>query len=113
MGLFYENIGVGSPAGGDLAPVSALVDTGASYTILPSGLLTELGIVAQRPIRFRLADGRQVEYAIGEARIAIRQRELPCRVVFGPEGSYLLGADTLANFRLLVNPRRERLEPEH
>lgn len=113
MGIFYESIGVGNPAGGDLAPVSALVDTGASYTILPAALLTELGIAALRTMRFTLADGRQVEYDIGEARIAIRQRELPCRVVFGPERSYLLGADTLANFRLLVNPRRERLEPEH
>ena len=48
MGIFYETVGIGSLAGGNLAPVSALVDTGASYTILPSALLTEMGIASHR-----------------------------------------------------------------
>ena len=61
---------------------------------------------------FALADGRRVEYDIGEAFITIGGREQPCLVVFASERTYLLGADTLANFRLLVNPYRERLEPE-
>ena len=113
MGIFYERIGVGNPAGGGLVCVSALVDTGASYSALPASLLMGLGIEAYERIGFTLADGRRVEYDIGDASLSIGNSERICVVVFGPEGNYLLGADTLANFRLLVNSRRERLEPEH
>ena len=113
MGIFYERIGVGNPAGGGLVFVSALVDTGASYTLLPAGLLIELGVEAYDTMEFTLADGQRVEYDIGDARLGIGSLERICIVIFGPEGNYLLGAETLADFRLLVNPRRERLEPEH
>ena len=112
MGIFYETIGVGNPSGGDLVSVSALVDTGASYSMIPASLLRRLGIVmGTRRLGFSVADGRRVEYAMGAARFAIGNRERACPVVFGPEGRYLLGANTLEIFRLLVNPVDERLEP--
>ena len=112
MGIFYERIGVGNPAGGGLVFVSALVDTGASYSMLPASLLQRLGVEPRRRSSFALADGRRVEYDIGVAFINIGDQGQPCLTVFAPERTYILGADTLANFRLLVNPFRERLEPE-
>ena len=42
MGAFQVEIGVGNPMGGDLSPVSALVDTGATHSMLPAELLAAL-----------------------------------------------------------------------
>ena len=44
MGVFEVTIAVGHPEGGDLAPVSAMVDTGAGHTMLPASFLASLRI---------------------------------------------------------------------
>ena len=36
---------------------------------------------------------------------------MPCPVIFGREGRYLLGATTLENFDLAVDPVNQRLTP--
>ncbi len=41
--------------------IEALVDTGATYTVVPCNVLERLGIVPQFRRRFRVADGRVVE----------------------------------------------------
>ena len=104
MGTFEVKIGVGHPHGGDMHPVSALVDTGATYSMIPESLLSRLRLAPSEQIRFRLANGGHVEYGIGEARFAIDGRERTCTVVFGAEGRYLLGATTLEDFGLMVDP---------
>ena len=103
--------GVGNPFGGGGATVSALVDTGATYTILPATLLMGLGIAAMGRTILVFADGRREEYDIGEALIIIGRNEALCPAIFGPEGRYLLGVTALEIFGLLVNPVSERLEP--
>ena len=108
MGIFYETIGVGNPFGGGAATVSALVDTGATYTILPATLLMGLGIAAMDRTILVFADGRREEYDIGEALIVIGRNEALYPAIFGPEGRYLLGASALEIFGLLVNPVSER-----
>ena len=69
MGTFNVAIQVGGPSGGDLQPVDALVNTGASHTVLPRNLLINLGVVVIEQVAFQLADERTVEYDVGEARI--------------------------------------------
>lgn len=113
MGTFHAAISVGNPDG--IVPsvlVSALVDTGAAYSVLPSTLLTRLGIVPfESGRRFRLADGRRVEYDMGVALLTIVGKTESCEVIFGSDGQYLLGANTLETFALAVNPVGERLMP--
>ena len=104
MGTFQVEVGVGNPVGGDLRVVSALVDTGATHSMMPASLLGGLSMVPSRRRRFRLADGSGPEYGVGAARVRIDDREEVCPVIFGPEGQYLLGATTLEIFELTVDP---------
>ena len=104
MGTFHVEIGVGNPNGGDLHPVSALVDTGATHSMMPQSLLVGLQLEPLRRRGFRMADGARAEYGIGEARFRIDGEEQTCPVIFGPEERYLLGATTLENFDLMVDP---------
>ena len=113
MGAFHAAVSVGNPDGmGRAVLVSALVDTGAAYTVLPAALLTRLGIVpSEYGRRFRLADGRRVEYDIEDVLLTIEDKTERCAVVFGHDGQYLLGANALEALALAVNPVGERLMP--
>lgn len=111
MGVFEVTIAVGHPDGGDLAPVSATVDTGAGHTMLPASFLTSLSIEPKDNRHFAIADGSEVLFGYGIARIAIDDREWPCPVIFGPDDQYLLGATTLEIFGLAVDPVGGRLFP--
>ena len=112
MGTFNVAIQVGGPSGGDFRPVDALVDTGASHTLLPRNLLINLGVVVIEQVAFQLADERTVEYDVGEARIRLDDRERTTLVIFGPDDAEpLLGATTLQLFNLAVDTVSERLVP--
>ena len=112
MSMFKVTVGVGNPAGGDLAPVDAIVDTGAAHTMLPASLLERLNIRPMEQLGFILADGSRVKYGFGIARLGIADYgERPCAVIFGPEDNYLLGASALEMFNLLVDPHGKRLAP--
>ena len=79
--------------------------------MLPHSLLERLGVEPLAQRRLVLADGRDVEYSLGFARISLEGEELPCPVIFGPEDQYILGATTLEIFSLLVDPLGEMLIP--
>lgn len=93
--------------------VSALVDTGASNSIFPASLLRSLGIEPrERRWPFRFADERQRNFDVGHARIRLDGREVYSVVVFGDDGMRpVLGAITLEEFRLAVDPVGRRLIP--
>jgi clan AA aspartic protease len=107
MGTFQVRIEVGGPDRARFEPVEVLVDTGATYTVLPSSLLHELGVVPHTRAPFVIADGREVELEIGRAWIRIDGRQEYSLVVFGD--SALLGAVTLEEFRLAPDPVSQRL----
>ena len=111
MGIFYVDAGIGGPAGGDFRAVTPLVDTGAIHALMPASLLEELGLAPDEWVVFTLANGNTVEYGYGEARFTIAGRQRTCPVVFGPEGQYLLGATTLADFNLIADTTNGRLAP--
>ncbi len=104
MGTFYVDIGVGHPLGGDFLPVSALVDTGSTHSVIPESLLESLSLAPLERRTYRIADGNFVQRDVGEARFRIDGRERTCTVIFGSEGQYLLGATTLGIFDLMVDP---------
>ena len=112
MGTFRVTVEIGDPSGADYREVSALVDTGASHTAMPASLLRELGVPILERWPFRLADGREVEMDVGETRIRVDGRERTTVVVFAEEGTGpILGAVTLEEFRLGVDPIAQRLIP--
>ena len=88
------------------------MDTGSTYTSLPEGLLDELGIERETTGTFELADNRIVEYALGETRVRIGDREHTVPVMFAPDDEMpLVGATTLENLRLGVDPVGKTLVP--
>ena len=112
MGTFSVPIEVGGVSGGQFVQVQALVDTGSSDTVLPRDLLERLGITVVDRFAYSLADETIVEYDVGEARVRLDGRERTTQVVFGPMGvTSLLGATTLQQFHLGVDPLQEQLVP--
>ena len=65
MGTFRVELEVGDPYGKRFEPVNALVDSGSTYTFLPSTLLYGLGVKPDRTMAFRLADGSRIIRHIG------------------------------------------------
>jgi len=93
--------------------VRMLVDTGATYTLLPEDLADRLGVVrSPRPIRVALADGRSCELPVGTVLIRLQGREAGARSLIGPSHAEpLLGVETLEALGLRVDPASGALEP--
>ena len=112
MGTFHVAVQVGNLRGDRFEFVEALVDTGARHSIFPADLLRELGVEPTERLPFRFADERQREFDAGIARIRLDSRERYETVVFGDPGMpALLGAVTLEDFSLGVDPVGRRLIP--
>ena len=112
MGVFNWPVRLDSMDGQQSLEIEAMVDTGASYTIVPAHLLRDLGVAPIDKIRLVLADGRPVEYDMGEARATVNGRSIPTLVVFGEDNARaLLGAYTLEGLRLAVDPANRTLVP--
>jgi predicted aspartyl protease len=106
MGTFSIAISVSDQQNGSSETIEALVDTGATNTVLPSELLERRSSV------FQLADGRELELEIGRAWVRVDGQQEFTQVVFGPEGtSPILGAITLEEMNLAVDPVAQRLVP--
>ena len=121
MGTFKWPLRISSMDGQQAQEIEATVDTGASFTTLPSNLLRELSIEATGRRRFLLADSRRIEMDYGEARVTIDGDTVTTIVVFGEddapaallEGWRWLGAYTLEGLALAVDPEAQRLVPTH
>ncbi len=113
MGVFKVKALIWNPQ--DLSrkyEVELIVDTGATYTVLPNSLLEKLGVKPFRTIKLRLADGRVVEKPLGEIGIEIMgYRASATPVVFGEENIYLLGSVTLEQLSLAPDPIEKKLKP--
>jgi len=110
MGCFTYSVEIGDWYAERFERVEALVDTGSSYTIVPTSLLTRLGIAPSGRRSFFLADGSTVMRDTASANIRIDERESPTVVVFGDEDSApLLGAHALEGLGLGVDAVNKRL----
>ena len=111
MGTFFTNIAVGRDREGPFETVTALVDTGAVFSMMPSKLLRKLEIVPAREGEFTLADGRKQRLPIGDMRVRIGLEENYSPVIFGPDERFLLGAVTLQIFGLIADTTHHKLIP--
>lgn len=107
MGTFTVRLEVGDKTQSRFEVVDALVDTGATYTVLPRALLERLGVVPHARGRFELADGSEVELDLGRTWVRLNGHEEFTLVVFGEDA--LLGAVTLEELRLAPDPAGRRL----
>jgi clan AA aspartic protease len=92
--------------------VRVLVDTGATYTMLPQDIVDALGCPAFSMRAVQLADGRSAMWPITSVLVTLEGQELPTVCLVAPVGSdSLLGAVTLEEFGFSVEPVSGRLVP--
>ncbi len=112
MGTFSVTIEVGDLHGQRFQEMEALVDTGATATMVAASVLEELGITPTKRQIFEYANGVQTELDMAPVMVRIDGEETPTWVIFGEEGtSPILGAHALEGLLLGVDPYGQRLIP--
>ena len=112
MGTYPVQIEIGDLRGERYEEIEALVDTGATTTVIPGSTLRRLGLAPTRRETFEYASGQQVELDMAEAKARVAGRETTTWVIFGEEGTTaLLGAYTLEGVLLGVDPYGQKLIP--
>lgn len=87
-----------------------LVDSGASYTVVPASTLLKLGIKPQGEEEFSLADGKIIKRKVGSALYEMEGVERAAPVLFGEkDDSLLLGVFTLEALGLTLDPLKRKL----
>ncbi len=112
MGLTFIEGQVRGPEGRE-ETVNFLVDSGAGYSLLPYAVWQSLGLEPTREEQFRLADGTVVTRNLSRCYVILPQGEEYSPVVLGKESDdqALLGAVTLENLGLVLNPFSRTLHP--
>ncbi len=92
--------------------VDFLVDSGASYTVLPEKVWKSLGLKPFEKMEFVLADGSTIARGISEVWLKYRGRGRTVQVVLGEgKDKALLGVLTLEALGLVLNPFTRELAP--
>ncbi len=111
MGILYVEGRVKGPTGKE-ENVRFLIDSGATYSLLPKGVWETIDLEPKRRLSFALADGTMVERSVSEAFISLPQGEAHTPVILGEEGDEaLLGVVTLEILGLVFNPFDRTLRP--
>jgi len=112
VGISYVQGTVRGPAGAEAA-VRFLIDSGATYSLLPEPVWQTIGLVPKREMAFVLADGTTVHRSVSECHLSLAQGEGYTPVVLGQPGDAepLLGVVTLEILGLVFDPFRRVLHP--
>ena len=110
MDCFIYPIQIAKTKADKFERMEALVDTGSSYTTVPTFILTRLGIAPSSQRTLFMADGSAIRRDAAETRIRIDNRQTGTFVVFGDDDSVpLLGAYSLEGLGLGVDAVNGRL----
>ena len=111
MGVTYIEGLLTGPTGKQ-ATVRFLVDSGATYTLVPAEAAQLLELQPKRTVTFSLADGTTIERRVSECHLALPQGEGHTPVILGEPGDEaLLGVITLEELGLVLNPFTRELQP--
>ncbi len=111
MAINYIDGAARGPSGEE-AEVSFLVDSGATYSLLPESVWRPIGLEPTREMTFTLADGTRVERHISRCYLVLPQGEDYTPVILGEPGDRaLLGVVTLEILGLVFNPFSRTLHP--
>ena len=111
MGITYVEGVVTGPTGKE-ATVDLLVDSGATYMLLPEKQWQALELKPKRDVTFTLADGTRIERSISECRLSLPQGDGHTPVVLGKaDDEPLLGVVALEILGLVLNPFNRTLQP--
>lgn len=111
MGITYIEGVVRGPTGKE-ETVRFLIDSGATYSLLPKSAWEAIALVPKRELSFSLADGTLVRRHVSECYIVLPQGEGHTPVILGePADEALLGVVTLEILGLVFNPFSRTLQP--
>jgi len=97
---------------GKQATVGFLVDSGATYALLPHDVSRALDLEPKRSVAFTLADGTRIERQVSECYLTLPEGEGHTPVILGEPGDQsLLGVVTLEILGLILHPFKRTLEP--
>jgi clan AA aspartic protease len=92
--------------------VELLVDTGATYTLLPGEVVEHLELATPWQRTATLASGEDATYPMGQVLMRLNGEEMSTVFLAGPAGCQgLIGAVTLEEFALTADPVHRRLVP--
>ena len=115
MGLFRVRVrvfGLQNPE--KTKEVEVVVDTGATYPVVPRALAEELGLRVVETRIFTLANGVEVSRSLAWAGLSFDGRSSPSLVVVGEAGDVpILGAFALEGLGLEVDPVAKIVRPAH
>ena len=112
MSSFNQIIEIGDPVGIRFRAMEAVVDTRSTFTVVPSGVLTDLGVHSHRTMWLHKPDGRRVERDVCQTIVRVQGEQGTNMVVFGQEEDpIVLGVNTLLGLFLEVSPEGDRLVP--
>ena len=110
MGMFSVTIRLHSLIEESFTDLSATVDTGASFSLIPADVLERLGVERTQRSIFEFADGRIERYDVGELRMSTGGRTTHTWGIFGPVGTEpLLGCHALEGLMLAADPYAGKL----
>ncbi|HDL18837.1 MAG TPA: aspartyl protease [Bacteroidetes bacterium] len=111
MGITHIHGKVSGPKG-TAEDVRFLVDSGATYSLLPQKICEAIGLKPKRTLQFSLADGTIIERAVSECHISLPEGEGHTPVIIGQQDDEaLLGVVTLEILGLVFNPFNRTLQP--
>ena len=88
-----------------------LVDTGATFVVVPERLAARLKLAARRSAPVIIAGGQRAAWPMAEVRLALGGQEVTTPCFIAPDGPILLGAVALESLLLGVDPVAKRLIP--
>lgn len=112
VGITYIDGTVRGASGTD-ERVRFLIDSGATYSLLPEPVWQAIGLAPVRHMQFELADGTAITRRVSECHISLPQGAGHTPVVLGEPGDAepLLGVVTLEILGLVFDPFRRKLYP--
>ena len=110
MGITYIE-GHLSGATGTQDSVRFLVDSGATYSLLPKSVWEPIGLKPKREMLFSLADGTLIHRPVSECHLVLPQDDAHTPVILGDDDQVLLGVVTLDIFGLMFNQFNRTLQP--
>ncbi len=110
MGLFHVPARLAGPTG-RTEEVELLVDTGATFLVLPQTLADRLELRPTRTCPIQTAGGREEIWPLAEVRLTLNGDEISTRCLIAPDGPALLGAVALESLLLGIDPIAKRLIP--
>ena len=88
-----------------------LVDSGATFTVLPKKIVDILKINPIRKEKFELANGWEIVRRVGYCMVKYKDIEVPTQVILGEDDdSALLGVLTLEEMGLTLHPLSRKLD---